>query len=410
MNSNTFIGGAGVGKSTLIKAINQTVTRYFKRKPGVNPNTSFVFLAAPTGKAAFNIDGNTLHSLFQIPINQQERQFIPLSNDTANTLFSIFINVKVIIIDEISMVGTKLFYYLNFRLQQIFKSDKLFGGISIIVLGDFKQLPPVGDAWIFTPYKNDTYSLLIGNPLWELFKYFELTEVMRQKDDLDFAVALNNLGEGTLTDNDVKMFKSRVLSPANIPQEAIHLFVTNNEVDHFNNIKLNSIHSTGYESIAHDTISGKLPQSQIEFYLKAVKIFKISDTYGLPSSLLLKKDIKYMLTTNINTSDGLVNGAIGVLKKIDLIHKNEKNIPTKLWFEFDKECIGKVTRMKYGIQNLLTPIELSIKSFQYKQKKDIRINRRQFPIKCAESMTIHKSQGSTYKCICVHNNKHCNVN
>lgn len=140
---------------------------------------------------------------------------------------------------------------------------------------------------------------MVGNPIWELFKYFELTEVMRQKDDLNFAVALNNLGMGNLTDDNIKIFKSRVSFLANIPHEAIHLFVTNQEVDHFNNIKLNSIDSTGYESIANDTLSGKVPQAQIENYLKNVKNFKISDTYGLSSSLLLKKDIKYMLTTNI---------------------------------------------------------------------------------------------------------------
>lgn len=109
-----------------------------------------------------------------------------------------------------------------------------------------------------------------------------------------------------------------------------------------------------------------------------------------------------MLTTNINTSDGLVNGAVGILKNIDLIKKNNNIIPTKLWFQFENPNVGKVTRIKYGIKNTLTPIELATKTFQYKKKSDIRINRRQFPIKCAEAMTIYKSQGSTYKCICVH--------
>lgn len=115
----------------------------------INPTSNFVLPAAPTGEAAFNIDGNAIHSM--LPINQQEKQFISLSNDSSNTLFYLFMNVKIIIVDEISMVGTKLIHYMNFRLQQIFKSDKFFGGVSILVLGDFKQLPPVGDGWIFTP-------------------------------------------------------------------------------------------------------------------------------------------------------------------------------------------------------------------------------------------------------------------
>lgn len=88
-----------------------------------------------------------------------------------------------------------------------------------------------------------------------MFRYFELTEVMHQKDDLSFAVALNNLDIGTLTDNDIKMFMSRINSITNVPHEAIHLFVTNQEVDHFNNIKLNSIDSNRLLSVLNRLLS-----------------------------------------------------------------------------------------------------------------------------------------------------------
>lgn len=311
----------------------------------------------------------------------------------------------MIIIDEISMVGTKQLHYINYRLQQIFKSDKLFAGIPFIVLGDFKQLPPVGDSWIFNTYNNEIYSSLIGNPLWELFKYYELTEIMRQKDDLVFAKALNNLGEGCLTQNDITMFQSRVREISEVPSDAIHLFVTNEEVEHYNNIKINSVKSIGYASIAIDTVSGNISLKQKENILKNLKDIKSSETYGLSSDLLLKVGLKFMLTTNTNTRDGLANGAVGILKRIECRKKGDKNIPFRLWLDFENKNVGKNTRMKYNVSDGLTPIDLCTKSFQYKNKRDIKINRRQFPIKCAEAMTIHKSQGSTYFCVCIHINK-----
>lgn len=379
--------------------------------PGIDPNNQFVLLTAPTGKAAFNIDGNTLHSIFQIPINQNNSKgFIPLSNDQRNTLFLHSMLVKLIIIDEISMVGTKLLHYLNFRLQQIFNSDKLFGGIPIIFFGDFKQLPPVGDGWIFTPFKGGIYSPLVGNPLWELFYYYELTQIMRQKNDLDFANALNNLGNGTLTNHDINIFMSRIRNnEVEIPHDAIHLFETNQEVDFFNNTKINSNNSNAYESIAADVFIGKATPKQQEIFLKNAKALRSSETYGLSSTLLLKEGLKFMITTNINTGDGLVNGAVGILRRIDLNRKNEKYIPFRLWLEFDNIQIGKNTRRKYSVKDLLTPIDLCSKIFQYKNKRDIKIKRKQFPIKCAEAMTVYKSQGSTYTCICVHFNAKRNM-
>ncbi|CAF4366401.1 unnamed protein product, partial [Rotaria magnacalcarata] len=144
-----FINGdADVGKSTLIKAVYQSILRLYNPLPGSNPDSIRAALCAPTGKAAALIDGMTL---------------------------------QLLIIDEISMVGFTMFQHVDARLQQIMRTKKPFGGISVIVLGDFNQLRPVGDKYIFQ--FNNSYNALVDNPLWSLFELFELTEIMRQKDD-----------------------------------------------------------------------------------------------------------------------------------------------------------------------------------------------------------------------------------
>lgn len=210
-----------------------------------------VILTAPTGKAAFNINGNTLHSTFYLPITQQLREFKLLNGDTVNTLFTTYRNVKLVIIDEFSMMGSKIFHYVNFRMQQIFKSNEFFGGISVIMFGDFKQLPPVGDSWLFKQNSIDIYSVLTGNALWNQFSFYELKEIMRQKDDKIYATALGNLGNGALTENEILLFKSREVELEDVPEEIIHLFTTNEAVDDFNNFKIRCNANKGYTSLTN---------------------------------------------------------------------------------------------------------------------------------------------------------------
>lgn len=132
-------GGAGVGKTHLIKAIFQSLTREFRKAGG--PPEIEILLLAPTGKAAHNIDGMTAHHALSLTVTQNANQDIMLSPDTANTLAAKYFHLKLIIIDEISMVGAKTFNCINRRLQQIFRTKEMFGSIPMICLGDFNQLP-----------------------------------------------------------------------------------------------------------------------------------------------------------------------------------------------------------------------------------------------------------------------------
>lgn len=107
---------------------------------------------------------------------------------------------------------------------------------------------------------------------------------------------------------------------------------------------------------------------------------------------------RYMLTNNIDTSDGLVNGASGVLKKIDFKENAAKvKVPVTIWIDINNKKIGKNARSKRNCaEQTLTPISLCSKTFQYKNKMDIKITRYQFPVVPAEGLTIYKAQGSKY--------------
>ena len=185
-------GGAGVGKSTVTNALYEALVRYFNTGPGSNPDDITVVKVAPTGKAAFNIGGNTLHSAFKIPANRGFA-YCTLDRDRLNTIRAKFAKLRVIFIDEISMVGFGMINFLNLKLQQIMGSKDPFGGLSVIAVGDLFQLKPVFDKWIFENSK-DGYSPLASN-LWQKhFQMFELTQIMRQKDK-DFAEILYRIRE-----------------------------------------------------------------------------------------------------------------------------------------------------------------------------------------------------------------------
>ncbi|CAM4932400.1 unnamed protein product [Rotaria socialis] len=156
-------GGAGVGKSTLIKAVYQSILRFYNSLPGSNPETNRAALCAPTGKAAALIDGMTLHSFLSLPVNQCKHKLVKLDNDISNRIGVKLKDLQLLIIDEISMVGFTMFQHVDARLQQIMRTKKPFGGISVIVLGDFNQLRPVGDKYIFQ--FNNSYNALVDNPL-----------------------------------------------------------------------------------------------------------------------------------------------------------------------------------------------------------------------------------------------------
>ncbi|XP_035223419.1 uncharacterized protein LOC118196128 [Stegodyphus dumicola] len=142
-------GSAGVGKSTIIKCIYQMITNYHDNLPGSEKDKLAVLLCAPSGKAAFLINGITLLTAFALPVVQFGGRMPELSADLANNIREKLFHLKLLIIDEISMVGSTLLSRVDTRLRQIRRINKPFGDLSVIVVDDLNQLPPVMDSPIY---------------------------------------------------------------------------------------------------------------------------------------------------------------------------------------------------------------------------------------------------------------------
>ena len=254
-------GGAGVGKSTVTNALYEALIRYLNNVTGQNPENVKVVKSAPSGKAAFNIKGNTLHVAFKIPANRGF-EYCALDSDRLNTIRTQLQKPKVMFIHEISMVGSGMFNFLNLRLQQIMGNKEPFGGISLITVGDLFQLKPVFDKWVFENSQIG-YDALVSNIWAEYFTLFELTEIMRQKDDKEFAELLNCLREGKHFKDDIALLKQRFLNVRpkedNYPFNITDLFTTNALMHAHNNVLYSFSKNDKGEVKALDIIVGDIP-------------------------------------------------------------------------------------------------------------------------------------------------------
>ncbi|KAI3903891.1 hypothetical protein MKW92_023196 [Papaver armeniacum] len=134
-------GGAGTGKSTLIHAIVHSVRELFR-------NDKSVRVMAPTGVAAFNIGGATIHHELAITTDRKN-SYKKLETERCGRMQEEFKDTKLIIIDEYSMIGRKMLANIDLRLRDIFASSEPFGNISIVLVGDIRQLPPVFDTPLY---------------------------------------------------------------------------------------------------------------------------------------------------------------------------------------------------------------------------------------------------------------------
>ena len=204
-------GGGGVGKSHLIKSIYQAALKYQNTQAGEDFRRIHVLLLAPTGKAAYLIKGNTIHSALAVPASQSLKNYKPLDSGRLNTLRCELGSLKLILLNEVSMVGNSMFtIQLNNRLKDLKASNEDFGCVSIITIGDLFQLKPVMDGYIFNDVESlSSYNILAPN-LWKrYFRMFELDEIMRQRESKEFAEVLNRFREGKHTCSDLQKLKER---------------------------------------------------------------------------------------------------------------------------------------------------------------------------------------------------------
>ena len=220
----------------------------------MNPQLPSVLLMAPTGVAAININGTTIHTALAIP--KECGNNVPAMSDQKKTQMRLTLaELKLIIIDEISMVSNMGLLHIHQRLKEIFATpnSELFAGISVLVVGDFFQLPPIRSSTVFTDYKNGAFNLY--HP-WHTFKMAELTQIMRQKDDLAFTPLLNRVCTASHTDDDIRCLQSKTITPGdqNYPSDALHIFAENAPVNEYNINRLEQIMSQQYVLKASDQI------------------------------------------------------------------------------------------------------------------------------------------------------------
>ncbi|XP_069138832.1 uncharacterized protein [Argopecten irradians] len=334
---------------------------------------------APTGVAAFNIGGSTIHNALAIPV-EATTAYQPLSDEKLNTLRSKLAQLQLVIIDEISMVDKKLLSYVHGRLRQIKQTGdhSPFGNVSVLAVGDFYQLPPVKGKSLYT--KDIFYDLWNDN-----FRIVELDEIMRQKDDKEFAMVLNRCRVKAKNDNlsnkDRELLSNRETGEVS---NGIHIYACNDQVDEHN---LNTLHT-----ICNDPVSIEADDWTKDERSGRMTRKEASDTQArqctLPRSLWLSVDARVMLTKNVDVSDGLVNGAFGTVKQ--LVKENSSETIKCVEVCFDNKKVGLKQGRKVGDETFVM-----IERHEEIIGRNSRNTRRQFPLKLAWACTVHKVQGLT---------------
>lgn len=374
-------GAAGTGKTFVLLKICARLQELARQAREANP----VFRGAPTGVAAFNIVGRTLHSLFRLPVKQKTADLSPA---TLQSLQAQFQNVKFLIIDEKSMIDLKMLSIIDDRLRLIFpdKADQAFGGLNLLLCGDFYQLPPV-TGWPLYASKPQGAAAIKGQGLYRSFgRTIRLTQVMRQHGEdettVRFRTALQELRDSNVSRDSWTLLCTRVqnqLAPdeaANF-RTALRLYFTNEEVRERN-----------YNQLA----AANRPVKKISALHTGRNASKAptEDANGLTTELLVCIGAQVMLTSNLWTEKGLVNGSIGTVT--DILWKEgldpSVSMPSLLLVHF-AEYSGPDFPL-YGPK--IVPVFSASAQFDFKSASCTRI---QFPLRLAYAITVHKSQGLT---------------
>lgn len=288
-----FTGSAGTGKSVLMRSIIAELRKQYIRDP------DRVAVTASTGLAACNIGGVTLHSFGGIGLGKEDVPTLVKKIKRNAKAKNRWIKTKVLIIDEISMVDGDLFDKLEGIARAMRNNGRPFGGIQLVVTGDFFQLPPVPD--FENKARGAKFAFDAGTWSTAIHHTIGLTEVFRQKDPV-FANMLNEMRLGKITNETIMAFKKLNRTPAfEDGLTATELFPTRNEVDNSNAFRMRDLVGKIYRYEATDT--GTIQD--------VVQRDRLLSNMMAPKVLELKKGAQVMLIKNMD--DGLVNGSLGII-------------------------------------------------------------------------------------------------
>ena len=287
-------GTAGTGKSFLIGAISAELQNLALEKNKPNP----VKRLAPTGVAAFGINGLTIHSALSLPVKTTFEALLP---STLARLQHEWKDIKLLIIDEKSMVGRTMAGKIDARLRQII-GDEVMGGIGVLLLGDFAQLPPVGDSPLYSSKLPHKALQIAGRDAYLSFNQSTtLQHIFRQQGDdpvsQQFRDLLLRQRTYSITQEDYNLLSTRFAQHLSEEEKqtfhnAIHLFPTQAAVESHNHHHLESIHIPVLRCKAKHS-GGRDAKRAAE-----------DQAEGLEAELLLAVGARVMLTRNIWTDRG----------------------------------------------------------------------------------------------------------
>jgi ATP-dependent DNA helicase PIF1 len=361
-DKNIFITGrAGTGKSTLLN--------YFHDSTGKN-----IVILAPTGVAAVNVGGQTIHSFFHFKPNVTLAS-IKKKRSTGKEKTSIYKKLTTIVIDEVSMVRADLLDCVDKFLRLNGPNSKRpFGGVQMIFIGDLYQLPPVvsgAEREIFRSHYTSPY-FFSAKIMEQLdMEFVELEKVYRQKDD-EFIRLLNAIRNNSITDEDIALFNKSCNPSFEVSADEFYISLTstNDMSDLINENRLAQL-------------SGKIWKAQ----------GLVDGEFGKESmptaeELKLKKGAQIMLLNN-DTYGRWINGTIGRVKKFEKDDEGEDII---------------VAELDNGETVEISPYTWKIYKF-FLKNEELRSEEvgsfRQYPVRLAFAVTIHKSQGKTFEKIVI---------
>lgn len=352
---NLFITGkAGTGKSTLLQLFRRTTNRR-------------VAVLAPTGVAALNIGGQTIHSFFGFP----PHLFNPKELKRKKRFQQLFAQLDTLIIDEISMVRADLLDHIDYFIRLNLGSTRPFGGIQLVLFGDLFQLPPV----VSSAAERQFFSLTYSSPYFfaaHVMQYFdfqsiELTKAYRQENRI-FLRLLDAIRLNRADADELQLLNSRHIPDFQSEKHYITLSARNITVDTINRRELAAIEHPARSYVA--SIQGDFPHSQ----------------YPAEAVLSLKQDARVMLLRN-DPGRQFVNGSLGKVVALtdDII---------KVQLEDEDATEGKIVDV--------TPVVWEIIRYVFDKNQPDQLTTevigsfRQFPLRLAWAVTIHKAQGKTF--------------
>lgn len=347
-------GPGGTGKSHLIGLLAE-------RLPALGKTLA---ITALTGCAAILLGNGakTFHSWAGIGLGKDTAEKLSESIRKFPPLRKRWVSTEVLIIDEISMMTPELLELINDIAKKVRKSSRPMGGLQIVFVGDFLQLPPVA--------KGGVVRFAFESPIWhELVKRtVQLKRIFRQNDPI-FQTVLDEARNGEVSASSLAILKSRRdLSWEKEPIQPTLLFSRNMDVDSINNANLAQLEGAA-EVFSVKTIStGEQTPADLQRIVE-----KMDKDMNYVQELTLKVGAQVMLITNLDQEKGLVNGSRGVVTGF-------------------KELVNwPIVRFK---NNQYITIEQHV----WKSEHDKPVERSQIPLRLAYALTIHKAQGATLDC------------